>query len=300
MYYSQPKKVTFIFFLCFILTVVSIAHNSEGTVVSTTNSPITKKLLISDLRNLGLAAGDSVIVHSSLSKMGWVVGAAQTVIEALMEVVTEDGTIVMPTHTSANSDPANWQHPPVPQDWWDIIRNETPGFNPNITPTRGMGCIPELFRIYPNVVRSAHPQQSFAAWGKNATVVTENHALTPSFGEKSPLAKNYHLRGKILLLGVDHGNNTSLHYAEVKAVLPHFPIEHQGASILQEGKNHWISFTDLAYDDDDFRQIGESFETFIHYTPKKVGNASARLLSAYDLINYAVQWIKDHRRYPAS
>ena len=53
------------------------------------------------------------MVHSSLSKIGWVCGAEVSVIQALLEVVGEEGTIVMPAHTGDNSDPSVWENPPI-------------------------------------------------------------------------------------------------------------------------------------------------------------------------------------------
>ena len=55
----------------------------------------------------------------------------------------------MPTHTGDNSEPSNWENPPVPESWWDVIRAEMPVFDPKLTPTRGMGIIPETFRKFP-------------------------------------------------------------------------------------------------------------------------------------------------------
>ena len=138
-------------------------------------------------------------------------------IHALMDVVTPEGTLVMPEHSGDLSDPANWRHPPVPENWWNIIRESMPAYHPDYTPSRGMGAIPEVFRTMPEVIRSDHPEVSFAAWGKHATFITSNHSLDYSLGENSPLAKIYDLNGKVLLLGVGFENNTSFHLSEIRA-----------------------------------------------------------------------------------
>ena len=60
---------------------------------------ILKEEIVQKLREVGLEKGDAVMVHTSLKRMGYVCGGAQTVIEALMEVVGENGTIMMPTQS---------------------------------------------------------------------------------------------------------------------------------------------------------------------------------------------------------
>ncbi len=86
---------------------------SEAETISKTPSPRTRKTLTQDLINAGLTPGTTVIVHSSLSSLGWVCGGAVTVVQALMDIVTSEGTLVMPTHSNDFSDPEPWQKPPV-------------------------------------------------------------------------------------------------------------------------------------------------------------------------------------------
>jgi len=269
----------------------------EKLVVEKSKFPITKDILVEDFKRIGLQAGDIVIVHSSLSKIGWVVGDAITVINALMEVLTKEGTLVMPTMTSGNTDPQNWKYPPVPADWKPIIRQEMPQYEPTITPTRGMGRIPELFRILPNVFRSNHPQSSFSTWGKHAKEIVGEQKLEASFGHDSPLRKVYDLNGKILPLGVHHGSNTSLHYAEVKAELPNHPLQKQGAALLESGKRIWKSWEEMEYDAEDFKELGIAFEKSTNYQTIKIGLAESRLMFSKDILNFAVNWLSENRKY---
>lgn len=88
----------------------------EFSIVNKTKTMNTKESIIEDFKRLGLEKGMTVIVHSSLSSIGWVCGGAVTVVQALMETVTEYGTIVMPTQTTYNSEPSYWQNPPVPEE----------------------------------------------------------------------------------------------------------------------------------------------------------------------------------------
>ena len=102
--------------------------------------------------------------------------------EALLEAVGPTGTIVMPAQSGDNSDPAHWIAPPVPKDYWPIIRDSMPAYDPRITPTRAIGRVAELFRTWPGALRSGHPSCSFAALGPNAPVITAEHPLANALG----------------------------------------------------------------------------------------------------------------------
>src|SRR4051794_16906227 len=96
----------------------------------------------------------TVMVHSSLSTLGFVCGGAHTVVQALLDVIGPDGTLMMPTHSGGLSDPAAWGDPPVPETWWETIRATMPAFDATLTPMRSMGAIVDCFRHVPGVRRS--------------------------------------------------------------------------------------------------------------------------------------------------
>lgn len=258
-------------------------------------APHTVGTLAADLEAAGLHAGQIVLVHSALSKIGWVAGGSVAVIQALMRVLTPDGTLMMPTHTGANSDPRYWINPPVPESWWQVIRDESPAFDPAVTPTRSMGIIAETFRSMPGVVRSAHPVVSFAAWGKYAAELTADHRLETFLGEGSPLARLYDRNGWIMLIGVDHGNDTSLHLAEYRARLPGQGMERQGAAMVVDGVRRWVEYETLDISDHDFVDLGAEYEGEIGYAPASLGGATLRLLRQRPLIDYAVGWFRERR-----
>lgn len=150
------------------------------------------------------------MVHSSLASLGWVCGGEVAVVQALHDAVGSGGaagTLVVPTQTGDNTDPAGWQHPPVPRDWWPTIREHLPAYDPAVTPSRGMGRIAEAIRNWPGAVRSNHPITSLAAVGPRATQICHPHPLSCQLGEDSPLGRLYDLEALVLLLGVDHGSN---------------------------------------------------------------------------------------------
>lgn len=258
--------------------------------------PVTVDSLVSDLRRLGVEAGQTALVHGSLSSLGWVCGGAPAVIDALQRVVGETGTIVMPTHSPGNRDPSNMESPPVPASWYDTIREQMPPYRPDVTPTRGMGAIAECFRSYPGVRRSDHPQHSFAAWGAHSRFATEEHPLHYSLGEESPLARVYDLDGDVLFLGTSHATNTSLHLAEYRADLALATDTHSSAVIV-DGERAWVNWTDVALTDEDFPSCGEAFESAHPGAVERgtVGVGDAKLLSQPQLVDFAAGWFEDNR-----
>lgn len=268
---------------------------NEERVIKNSDFPVTKNRLIEDLNFGGLKAGDTIIVHSSLSSLGWVCGGPVTLIQALIDIVTEKGDIVMPAHSEDYTEPSYWRNPPVDESWWDIIREEMPAYQQEITPCRGIGIVPETFRKFPNVKRSSHPAVSFTAWGKNSNYITSEHSLEYSLGENSPLGKIYNLKGKVLLIGVNHDRNTSLHLAEHKANFQK-EKEIQGAPIIQDGKRIWIEYEDLKYNDSDFIDAGEAFEKKINYQEFNIGHTTARIIPQKPLVNFAAKWFSKNRK----
>jgi aminoglycoside 3-N-acetyltransferase len=229
--------------------------------------------------------------------LGYVISGAQSVILALEQVLGPHGTLVMPSHSAELSEPSYWQHPPVPAEWWPILREHMPPFLPDLTPTREMGVIAETFRKQDGTRRSQHPQDSFTARGPHAERITAEHTLAFGLGEQSPLARLYDLDGWILLLGVGHGNNTSLHLAEVRANFPGKKAERQGAPVLVDGIRQWVQFDSLAWEDADFPQIGADFarDTGLERVGR-VALAEARLLPQRALVDYAVKWMEQNRQ----
>jgi len=272
-------------------------NTDEKGLIDCTKTPATKQSIMKDLSNLGVTSGMTLLVHSSLSALGWVCGGPVAVILALEETIGPGGNLVMPTHSTDLSDPSEWRNPPVPKAWWKIIRETMPPYDPDLTPTRGVGVVPECFRKQKSVLRSMHPQVSFAAYGSKAATIVGRHSLDFGLGEDSPLARIYDLAGWILLVGVGHQSNTSLHLAEYRATYPSKRLIKQRAPMVIEGRREWVEFQDIKLDDSDFEVIGEHFIKETKFARcGHVAQATAILMPQRPLVDYAVRWIEKNRR----
>jgi aminoglycoside 3-N-acetyltransferase len=267
---------------------------SEQEVIARTHEPITVMTLITHLAACGLDAGQTVLVHTRLSALGWVVGA-QAVIQALLQVLGPTGTLMMPTQTWKNLDPFSGVHGPVPEAWWPTIRAHWPAYDPATTPSIGMGVVAELFRTWPGAQRSHHPVRSFAALGPQAERLIATHVLEDPFGETSPVGQLYALDGFILLLGTDHSRNTSLHLAEHRANYPRKWRLQESSAILVEGIRQWVTYSSPRLESNDFATLGAAYEATHQLTPAFVGQAPARFLRQRQLVDWAVTWIEQHR-----
>lgn len=247
-------------------------------------------------RELGMQPGMTVMVHTSLSSLGYVCGGAQTVVQALLETVTEEGTIMMPTQSWKNLDPCDGVHPEVDETDWQAIRDNWPAYDKHLTPTNTMGIVAETFRLWPSTHRSDHPARSVAANGKHAVQLTAHHSLSNIFGDGSPIGRLYDLDGHVLLIGVGYEKNTSLHLADARANYPgkHTMTEH--SAILEGGKRVWKAYETLYVDGKDFAEIGMAFEAAHTASKVKLGNATLRLMRQRKLVDFAVRWIEANRK----
>lgn len=161
----------------------------------------TKEQLLQQLRNMGITQEDTLLVHSSMKSVGTVQGGADTLIDALMESVSE-GLLLMPAHT------------------WKQMSGEYSLFDPESEPVC-VGIVPELFRKRPGVVRSLHPTHSMAAYGKDAAeyIKGEENCTTPCPPEGC-WGRLKDVKAKILLLGVTHTRNTYIHSIEEAFQVP--------------------------------------------------------------------------------
>jgi aminoglycoside 3-N-acetyltransferase len=240
------------------------------------------------MRELGVRPGEILLAHSSLSSLGWVCGGAVAVVQGLLDALGPDGTLVVPTQSGDLSDPAHWGNPPVPQEWWATIRASMPFYDPLVTPSRGVGVVPETVRTWPGALRSAHPLTSFAAIGAQAAAVTDGHARDCQLGERSPLARLEALHARVLLLGAGYDTCTSFHLAEYRIPSPLVEVG-------RPGPVGWESVTEVSISSDRFDELGHDFERDRPVVRGKVGAADVRLFPVADAVAYAEGWLAVHR-----
>jgi aminoglycoside 3-N-acetyltransferase len=164
---------------------------------------LTRDSLAVALRALGLAAGDRLMVHSSLKSLGHVEGGAEAVIGALQDVLTEEGLLLLPSFNHGAA----------------FQSGRAGYYDPRETPTEN-GLIPETFRKLPGVWRSLNPTHAYCAWGRDAERYVNRHHLTLTMGPDSPQGILHREGGLCLFIGTDYHTNTFKHVVEMSTGAP--------------------------------------------------------------------------------
>ncbi len=168
---------------------------------------LTRATLTDLLRRLGLRRGDVVLCHSALHFLGRPEGGVGMYYAALAEVLAlpqaggvAEGTLAVPTFNFA------------------FARGEA--YDPQETPSAGMGAFSEYVRRLPWACRTPHPMQSLAVVGRWADDLCGRD--TPSaFDPGSAFERLLELDGKLLLLGADIQAASMVHYSEQRAAVPY-------------------------------------------------------------------------------
>ncbi|GAA3866733.1 AAC(3) family N-acetyltransferase [Streptomyces lacrimifluminis] len=263
-------------------------------------APLGSDELLAQFRALGIRPKDTVLVHASLSAVGPVHGGARAVVDSLLEALGADGTLVVYTQTPDNSDPSRWpvtRGYAVPAKEWPRLRTTLPAFDPERTPSFGVGVLPEEVRTRPGALRSDHPQSSFAALGPAAARITAGHALDCHLGEDSPLARLEELDARILLLGVGYSVCTAFHLAEYR--VPGQGTRLYGCAVADgpEGRR-WHHYRDVDFDASAFPALGDSYASLPErpVTSGRVGAADCLLFDLAPAVAYASKWLIEHRQ----
>lgn len=200
------------FFIDFYKGHKKLSRSKKRELLRENNQVINEQDIVLSIQQAGVKTGDVLMVHSSLSKIGYVEGGADEVVNALMKVVGVHGTLMMPSFPGVGFS-------------YDFLKSE-PIFDVRHTASK-MGSITEVFRKRKGVKRSLHPTDPVCVFGHHADYLTEQHfgQLTP-YNKFSPFYRLCELKGKILLLGVDLNSLTNLHTSEDDIQDFKFPVYH--------------------------------------------------------------------------
>lgn len=149
-----------------------------------------------------------VIAHASLRSFGPIEGGADTMLNALLDSVRG---IIMPafTYKTMLNPEVGPPHNGITYGSQKDLNKMAEQFHSDMPVDPSMGMLPEVLRKHPKAKRSMHPIQSFAGIRADAILNTQT-----IYNPLAPIGSLADSDGWVLLLGVDHRVNTSIHYAE--------------------------------------------------------------------------------------
>jgi aminoglycoside 3-N-acetyltransferase len=242
------------------------------------------------------------MMHTSVKAIGWVVGGPDMVLQAVLDLLTPSGTLMMLT---------SWQDTPYEFNQWSKERQqaylaECPPFDPAISRAyyHELSILSEFLRTRPGAYRSSNPEASMAAIGAKAEWLTENHPLQYGYGPGSPLAKLCEAGGQVLLLGAPLETITLLHYAEHQAQIPNKRIVRYPTVILEDGQRKWVEVEEFDTSqgivdwegEDYFETIAKAFLASGQGRAGLVGAAPSYLFEATALIRFGIEWMEQNFR----
>lgn len=228
---------------------------------------VSDRRIVEDFRALGVREGGVLLVHTSYRAVRPVEGGPLGLIRSLRAALGSGGTLVMPTMTDGAS-----------------------RFDPRATSTDGMGITAELFWRQPGVARSTHPGASFAAEGPLAERICAPQPLEPPHGPDSPVGRVHELDGQVLLLGVEHSENTTLHLAEALAGVP-YSVAH-ACVVERNGVLDTVPIAETDHCCRGFGRVDDWLRARRLQREGRVGNARARLGRSRDLVEVAVEQLR--------
>ncbi len=243
---------------------------------------INKGQIKKDLLKLGIGRSSVIVLHSSLSSIGYVEGGADTVIDAFLEILGNEGTLMTPAFTCSVVN----------------LKGSRP-FNPYESPPRSMGVIAERLWLRKGALRSLHPTHSVVAIGKEAGYLTCNHEKVSPLGKNSPFHKLGKKGGYILLLGVSQTSNSIIHTAESLAEVPYLdiPFKNWGreALILEEdGTERRIVLNDFPGCSRGFSKAESVLQKKGIIIYGRIGKAKTQFIKAEDLLKALFPILKEN------
>ena len=254
---------------------------------------LSKKDFIYAFKKLGIKQGMDLVVHSSLSRIGYLVNGPKDILDALSEIVNlKKGTIILPTHTSQISDPRQWSKGGFSKAEKEKIRLNMSCFDKKFTLPSNRGILSNYILNYKNAYRSDHPLNSFCGIGKNAKKIMSQHSLFEPESINSPLGKLYINRGYVLLIGVKLNKCTAIHLAENIAGVKYLKKSKVKILVKINNKKKFIVMKKYAINSDKFNKLYKLPEIKNIINKININKVSLNLISIYDLVNKIVKILK--------
>lgn len=251
----------------------------------------TRDALQSHLLHLGVVPGDVLMVHASLRAVGPVVGGASVVVQALLDALGAQGTLV----AYVDFEPFFSE-----QDIADK-QDAIPVFDKRIAQAaRDHGVLHETMRTWPGALRSDHPDAGVVAIGAQAEWITADHPFQYGYGEGSPFEKFVHAGGRVLMLGAPLDTITLLHYAEHMARISNkrrcryrrrMPGLHGPAWIWFEEFDTSIP-VHASFPEDCFALIAKAYLATGQGRQGVVGLAPSSLFDGRGLVEFGIEWME--------
>jgi aminoglycoside N3'-acetyltransferase len=270
--------------------------------VAEVEPPLTAARLAEQLRALGVGAGELVMLHASLRRLGLarsqgVERGAQTLLDALDAAVGPEGTLLMVLGTDYPQDFVNLR----PVDERAALLTGKPPFDYLSAPVLAeVGFVAETFRTRAGTLLSHNPSGRFGARGRRARELVEGQPWNDYYGPGSPLDKLCAWGGRILRLGSNPDTVTALHYAEYVARLPD-KRRTRWDYLLAQG-HVWVECLNDSEGiapwegEDYFALIVKAYLKLGRHREGPVGAATAELLDAADLVQFGARWMETNLR----
>lgn len=229
--------------------------------------PVSVNQLTQQLLEIGVQPGGVLLVHTAFSRVKPVEDGPRGLIAALRAALRPDGTLVMPSMS------------------WD----DDAVFDRQRTACPEMGVVADTFWRLPGVLRSDN-NHAFAAAGPQATHITAPHPLDIPHGLDSPVGRVYGLHGQVLLLGVGHDANTTIHLAELLAGVRYRRQKY--LTILKDGQPVRFDYTEIDHCCQNFNRVDGWLETCGAQRTGTVGQAPARLAQSGDIVAVVVERLR--------
>lgn len=269
---------------------MAIGHEIHGEL-------ITKEKIRDFSIDLGLNKGDDVMVHAALSQLGYLVNGADDLVDGVLAVIGEAGTILAPGHSGQLTDPSQWTDPQVPKEWFPIIRREMRPFDPLRTPIRNRGIFADaLFRL-PGARRSCHPIASVIACGCRAEYYTATHLLHESEGSQSPCKKLVDNDGGVLLIGVGLESCTALHVAEFEADVPYLSKKPPTVVVDERGQNKFVTLKRYPSSSRRFEKLRPELLDQEILKERTIGGCKCSYIALKPAIRFVVSKLDQEPRY---